>query len=314
MYDIRNRSLEVKKTTFKNFGEIIVPPKFSDFLLANYYDGIKRILIFCSKGARDQIELVEEYFGDATFNSCPYPFYQLFIIHGEAGSSLTQTATVPLIYALMPDKKEETYITVLKLIKSQLPKFNPKKYHCDFEIAEIKAFKKEFPSLVLKGCYYHWCKAVWKKSKKLKIKSKREKRIVGLTASLPLLPAEYIQEGLDYAKSESRGKDKFKSFFRYVDRFWMTEKFNDILCVFGERHRTNNIAEAFHSKLQKDVNKRNTSIMRLLSKIKEIESKVKFQTKERSKMCIENDEDIMYYQLQLINSEISVGYALEKLR
>ena len=105
LYDIRNKSLEVKKTVFKNFAEITVPPKFSDFLLANYYDEIKRILIFCSKEARDKIGLIEEYFGDATFDCCPYPFYQLFIIHGETGSVITQTATVPLIYALMPDKK-----------------------------------------------------------------------------------------------------------------------------------------------------------------------------------------------------------------
>lgn len=314
LYDIRNKSLEVKKTIFKNFAEITVPAKFSDFLLANYYDENKRILIFSSNEARDQIGHIDEYFGDATFDCCPYPFSQLFIIHGETGSGITETAAVPLIYALMPDKKEETYITVLQLIKSQLPTFKPKKYHCDFEIAEINAFRKEFPSVNMKGCYYHWCKAVWKKSKKLKIKSKYDKRIVGLTASLPLLPAEHIEEGLDYAKLESRGKEKLKLFFRYIDRFWMTKKFNNILCVFGERHRTNNIAETFHSKLQREINKRNTSLLRLLVKLKDIESKVKFQTKKRRKIYIENDDDIMYFQLQLLNNELSVGYVLEKLR
>lgn len=44
------------------------------------------------------------------------------------------------------------------------------------------------------------------------------------------------------------------------------KKIKEILCVFGECHRTNNIAEIFHSKLQGDINKRNTSILRLLVK------------------------------------------------
>jgi hypothetical protein len=70
---------------------------------------------------------IEECFADATFASCPAPFYQLYIIHGEIGSSITHTRTVPLIYALMPDKKQTTYSIMFELIKRQLPQFSPKK-------------------------------------------------------------------------------------------------------------------------------------------------------------------------------------------
>lgn len=314
LYDIRNKSLQVKKTHFEKFDEVCVPSKFLDFMLSDYYHEEKRILIFCSKEARGNISSINEYFGDATFSSCPKPFYQLFIIHGEVDSSVTLTATVPLIYVLMPDKKEDTYRTVLQLIKSQLPAFQPKKYHCDFEVAELNSFRKEFPSVSLRGCYFHWSKAVWKKAKSLGIKSKFDKRIIGLTAALPLLPAENITDGLEYTKGESRENKKFKLFFRYIDKFWMTEKFNEVLCVFGERHRTNNVAESFHAKLNKEINKKNKSVLTLLAKLKEIESTVIHQNTNRRNTNIDTDDYILNIQLQLLNKEISVGHMLDKLR
>lgn len=39
------------------------------------------------------------------------------------------------------------------------------------------------------------------------------------------------------------------TFFKYVDVFCITNKFNEILSVFGEQYITNKIAEAYHSKL-----------------------------------------------------------------
>lgn len=38
LYDERNKSLQVKKTVFKNYDDISVPATYSDFVLANYYD------------------------------------------------------------------------------------------------------------------------------------------------------------------------------------------------------------------------------------------------------------------------------------
>ena len=45
---------------------------------------------------------------DGTFNIVPSLFYQLFTIHAQVQGNL-----VPCVYALLPDKKEDTYKDML---------------------------------------------------------------------------------------------------------------------------------------------------------------------------------------------------------
>lgn len=314
LYTIRNKSLGVKKTIYSDFEEVEVPIKFAQLVLANYFYEGSRIIVFCSKRAREIIADVTEYFGDATFSCCPKPFQQLYILHGDIGSTITTTKVVPLIYVLMPNKKQESYSIVFDLIKSQLPNFNPKTMHLDFEKAAINAILCAFPHVTLRGCFYHWKRAIWKKAKKLGLKSKGEKRIAALIAALPLIPHESIKEGLEYVKSESSDSKKMLLFLKYVESFWLSDKFSEILCVFGERHRTNNTAESYHSKLNKEVNKRNATVINLLKGLTKLETSSFKTTSKRRKIYIDNDDDIMGIQLQLLNGEIPINFALEKLR
>lgn len=45
-------------------------------------------------------------------------------------------------------------------IKKKIPKFNPKKFNVDFELAVIKAIKRVFPGAHIQGCYFHFVKNV----------------------------------------------------------------------------------------------------------------------------------------------------------
>lgn len=73
-----------------------------------------------------------------------------------------------------------------------------KKIHLDFEVAPANALMSIFPDINLKKCYYHFTKSIWKKAKEMKIKSKQERRIVGLYTALPLLPFDQISDGVEY--------------------------------------------------------------------------------------------------------------------
>lgn len=71
---------------------------------------------------------------DGTFRVAPTLFYQLYTIHGRYKKQV-----IPLMYILLPDKKQSTYILMLNNIKkvsenNQLT-FNPEKVQIDFEMA-----------------------------------------------------------------------------------------------------------------------------------------------------------------------------------
>lgn len=320
LYDTRNKALGVLKTVFQRFEEVQVPANFSDFILADYYYEGTRIILFCSPNCRQITGKIREFFGDATFKSCPLPFAELYSIHGDVGSTADTTNVIPLIFALMPNKKQKTYETLFRLIKSTLPNWCPNIFHCDFELAAINALIEIFPNTQLKGCYYHWSRAVWKKAKALGFtKRKGHKRIIGLTAVLPLLPIEEIVRGWEYVKAESINL-AMQKFINYLNKFWLKFFFPKMLSVYGLRHRTNNVLEGWHSKINKRLTKGSVTLARLLKLLKEFQNINIFKKQQinkgskRTKIAIDNDDHIMNILLQFINGEISVGYTLEKLR
>lgn len=316
LYDMRNKTMGVLKTVYQQFEDVQVPINFEDFILADYFFEGSRILVFCSPACRQLISGIHEFFGDATFKSCPSPFVELYSIHGDVGSTMTTTNVIPLIFALLPDKKQITYLTLFNLIKSQLSDFEPLTFHCDFELAAINAISTVFPAIELKGCFYHWKRAVWRKAKKVSCdKNKGQKRIIGLTAALPLLPARDLMQGWEYVKQQSHDL-KMQKFTEYVERFWLRNDFQQILSVFGERHRTNNVLEGWHSKINKRVTKGTVTLARLLKLLRDFQRRKLriLRNTKRTRIAIQDDDYIMSILLEFINAEISIGCTLEKLR
>lgn len=255
---------------------------------------------------------MKEFFVDATFHSCPFPFYQLLSIHGDFGSNENTTNTRPLIYVLMPNKMQTTYATVFHLIKSQLPELEFKIMHCDFEIALWNGLLEVYPNTSIKGCFYHWNRNMWRMGKKLGHKNKDEKQIIGMCSILPLLPKEWILDGWQYIQSEYDAINlTMPEFMAYVQR--LLKKPIDTISVFGQRHR-NNIMESFHSTLNKRLNK-NVTLLRLLNILIENESFINTGIpNRRRKQYLIRDDKIRQTMMLLITGEISVGHALEKLR
>lgn len=219
LYTCRNR------TNFKSIEEVIIPPKFSKFVLAEYYNKDCGIIMFCSEENRTTIKNVYEFFIDGTFQSCPAPFTQLLSIHGDTSISESPSTThvIPLIYALMTHKNEESYNALFVIIKAQL-EWSPKKIHLDFEVAPANVLMSIFPDIILKKCYYHFSKSIWKKAKEMKIISKQERLIVGLYTALPLVPLDQTSEGVEYIKNESPDTVKMKIFTKYMERTWLKKK------------------------------------------------------------------------------------------
>lgn len=132
-------------------------------------------------------------------------------------------------------------------------------------------------------------------------------------SALPLLPDNEIQNGLQYVKSECNDLVQMEKFIKYLENFWFKMHSCTVISVFGERHRTTNVLETFHSKINKRINKNTVTIMRLLKVLDNIHT-MEMVPKKRRKDQIINDDFITSVQLELVNKEISIGHALEKLR
>lgn len=200
LYRYRNKSLKVQKTQFNNPAEVIIPEEFRKYLLNDYCcEGGNRIIIFTSTEIGQHIKGVTHFFGDGTFDGCPTPFKQVYVIHGDMGSTDMKTNVAPLFYVLLYNKESETYEKMFKLIKEALPEFGPSKFTFDYEKGAINAAARVFLGIEINGCNIHFQKNVIKKAKSLNIMEHEEtKKHVKKCMSLAFLPKEDIEDGWLY--------------------------------------------------------------------------------------------------------------------
>ena len=99
--------------------DIILPTEFTvtetgdNFLMFDSGPIPNRILIFSTTSNINLLAMSQHWYADGTFKVVPPLFEQLYTIHG-----LQDNVAVPLIYALLPNKTEETYLTLLREIKN----------------------------------------------------------------------------------------------------------------------------------------------------------------------------------------------------
>ena len=86
---------------------------------------------------------------DGTFKTVPRIFLQLYTIH-----ALVNDRSVPLIYALLPDKSQTTHSNLLQQLKSLKPDLAPKTVMVDFEKAMINSLELAFTQTQIKGCLF----------------------------------------------------------------------------------------------------------------------------------------------------------------
>ena len=108
----------------------------------------------------------ETLFFDGTFHTCPEIFYQIFTVHAFKNGQ-----QFPLAYCLLPDKTRSSYQQTFTLLKEKAEQlhleFSPNVVLTDFELAIIQAADLSFPAATIKGCYYHYCQCLNRKTQLL---------------------------------------------------------------------------------------------------------------------------------------------------
>lgn len=124
----------------------------------------------------------------------------------------------------------------------------------DYETAMRSAAVTVFPGTTLKGCWFHYARAVFRKSQQLGLQRPEirqiTRRIIRIAMVLPLLPEGSLAEGVAVLEAlATEANVDIATFSQYLRRQWVPLH----ISVHGHNHRTNNSAEAFHRQLYRLV-------------------------------------------------------------
>ncbi|XP_071086464.1 uncharacterized protein [Haliotis cracherodii] len=158
----------------------------------------------------------------------------------------------------MPDRRTTTYQRLFAQLKVHIQQllnqpFNPETFQVDFEVAAIRALRTEFQGSDIKGCFFHFTQAIWRKTQELGLAvlyrgNPLVEQWIQRAAALPLLPLQQVQD--EWIDSMNQSPD-----------------------TFGPR--TNNNLEGFHSRLNASLNHRHPNLYRFIEIIKMIEKSEK---------------------------------------
>ncbi len=146
----------------------------------------------------------DSLFVDGTFGTSPRLFYQIFTVH-----AVTNGRHLPLVYCLLPNKRQETYQRVFQLLEKVRVNLQldllPSLLVSDFELAIMNAARSIFPSASIKGCYFHFCQAILRKIQELGLqveyKENQELRsFVRKTATPGFCATSVRSTGLDWSE------------------------------------------------------------------------------------------------------------------
>ena len=119
----------------------------------------RRILVFSSDESLKILARARTILGDGTFRVTPSLWYQTFIISAE----VDEAVFVPVMFALLPDKRQTTYEDMFGIIKDCLNSRSAELFMSDFEVGIRNGFSLHFPEVAVKGCHFHMAKAFWKR-------------------------------------------------------------------------------------------------------------------------------------------------------
>lgn len=253
LYAARKSFLETKSLSFQTIADVHVPKGLGKDFLVCEEGTTEKIILFCSRTAqmflKNEEENIAMYFGDGTFYCVPQHHYQLYSLHVDIGSNENVTNVVPVIFALLPNKSEQTYVRLFELIKNKLSVEMPT-FKCDFETAVMKAVKRVFPNCKISGCFYHYNKAIWRTAKKFNLTLTSDSRkMVRMVSYLPLLPSRFIEDAWNSIIRETDDTEDIRKFKNYFNKQWIPLVRDEILNCAFERHRTTNPVEGWHRRL-----------------------------------------------------------------
>ncbi|CAK9304106.1 unnamed protein product, partial [Gordionus sp. m RMFG-2023] len=255
--------------------EIILTPEFTLTMLGEQfliYSDNNKLIMFGTASMLRLAERADNIYMDGTFYSAPSLYYQLYVIH-----VMFQTVMIPIVYALLPNKNKKTYIKVFRVLVEFCAEnniwFNPSMAQTDYEIAAISALKDVFTTMSIKGCYFHYSQALWRKCQTLGLSGSYMghsdvHKVVRRVSTLPFCREEHVALVRDTCYQMAANDTLLSSFMMYMDTIWLGDR-PPFPYTLWSRHRvagprTNNHLEGFHHALNLKISYAHPNIYTLL--------------------------------------------------
>lgn len=137
----------------------------------------------------------------------------------------------------MTHKSSECYDAVFDHIENHIFKMKAAEFMTDWESGLRKSLNEKFPLATLRGCWFHYKRAIKSKCAKLNLNriikmDNDAAKIVNKLTNLPLLPKVQIPKAYGHIKRQAKkfGLDQtFKELFVYFESFWQTKVCNQNL-------------------------------------------------------------------------------------
>ena len=180
-----------------------------------------RVLIFATETNLDILETSQEWHADGTFKVFPQLFYQIYSDH-----AVYNEHTVPLVFMLLTCKSAAVYEKAFRALKELNPDLSPKRVITDFELAAINSFRKIFPRTEVKGCFFHFAQAIWRKIQDLGLAGLYKenddiRKVVKCLVALALIPSEYVHLAFCKILETLPPDTPLMPFLEYYENTWL---------------------------------------------------------------------------------------------
>ena len=234
-----------------------------------------RHIILATPKQLEYLSKAKTWYVDGTFFIVKDPFLQLFSVHVfiRSGTCIKQ---IPVAFVIMSRRKQEDYEEVFKALLQLVPQTQVKKVVLDFERAVWTTLRRmmsrnEFPKVTLKGCFFHFAQALYRRIGLLGLASQYKtcvgtKDVCRQMMALAFLPAEYVPMLFSTLKDRcSTGGVNLKKFAVYMEKNWINGWFTPADWVrFCEFVRTNNHTEGWHRSLNAKFKRKNVCFYMLV--------------------------------------------------
>ncbi|XP_063216682.1 uncharacterized protein LOC134527704 isoform X2 [Bacillus rossius redtenbacheri] len=229
----------------------------------------------------------------------------------------------------MTRRTTEAYEAVLRGLIEEVPTFKPATLMSDFKPALRSAFRRVFPNVSVKGCWFHYAQAIFRRAQQLgmarTIRSETGETALKMLMALPLLPTDKIISGVQTVEEYLLQENMMVTFQRltqYIRDFWIGVVTPSVLSVNGLEWRTNNAVESFYRKLLKAVGGPRPEFWHFITALRKqdssfhttrrnVERQVAAQ-RTRRRSYVRQDENIQQMQGELSEESISIKRFLQR--
>ncbi|KAJ8298556.1 hypothetical protein KUTeg_023899 [Tegillarca granosa] len=156
----------------------------------------------------------------------------------------------------MSRRRTSDYVKVFDVIINLLPRRSAvQTIVADFEKAAWAAVRQATPGVTVRGCYFHWSQAIWRKVQEDGLQTRYNDdnatyNIVRKLLALPFLPVQEVRHAFATVTS-SVNDDKVMELVDYMERNWIDGATFPIPTwnVFQVADRTNNDLEGWHRRV-----------------------------------------------------------------